>query len=187
MPFISEELYQAMTDREKGSTIMFARTRAARPYDASLIDRMEIAEEVVNGVRAIRQQKNLSPKEALSVSVKGGFPSEIAPAIVKLANVSGISETGDFTGKTGVSFMVRTIEIFVALDGLVDSSEEIAKVEAALEYQERFLAAVRKKLSNEAFVSHAPQAVVNMERKKEADSLSKIESYKSQLKALKGN
>ena len=81
--------------------------------------------------------------------------------------------------------MIRTVEMYVPLTGKVDVEEEIAKIEAELEYQKKFLESVRKKLSNESFVAHAPEKVVAMERKKEADSLSKIEGYESQLKALK--
>ncbi|MDD7154213.1 MAG: valine--tRNA ligase, partial [Candidatus Cryptobacteroides sp.] len=85
----------------------------------------------------------------------------------------------------GVSQMIRTVEMYVPLTGKVNVEEEIAKIEAELEYQKKFLESVRRKLSNESFVAHAPEKVVAMERKKEADSLSKIEGYESQLKALK--
>jgi valyl-tRNA synthetase len=83
--------------------------------------------------------------------------------------------------------MVRTVEMFVALEGLVNAAEEIAKLEKELDYQVKFLESVRKKLSNQGFVAHAPEAVIANERKKEADSLSKIESYEAQIKALKNN
>lgn len=81
--------------------------------------------------------------------------------------------------------MIRTVEMYVPLTGKVNVEEEIAKIEAELEYQKKFLESVRRKLSNESFVAHAPEKVVAIERKKEADSLSKIEGYESQLKALK--
>jgi valyl-tRNA synthetase len=106
------------------------------------------------------------------------------PVVTKLANISNVTVAESFD-ESGVSFMVRTVELFVPLTGLVNAEEEIAKLEAALEYQQRFLDSVRKKLSNERFVSGAPEAVVAVERKKEADSLSKIESIKASLAALK--
>lgn len=107
--------------------------------------------------------------------------------VSKLANTSSAEIVTDF-GNTaeGVSQMIRTVEMYVPLTGKVNVEEEIAKLEAELEYQKKFLESVRRKLSNESFVAHAPEKVVATERKKEADSLSKIESYESQLKALRG-
>ncbi len=185
MPFITEELWQAMEKRPEGATIMYARTPEAGNVDESVITGFEMTQEAVNGVRGIRQQKNISPKEALKLKVKGNFPSVWFPVVKKLANVSEIETVSDFSGEPGVGFMVRTVEMSVPLSGLVDTEGEIAKLESALAYQREFLASVRKKLSNENFVAHAPEKVVANERKKEADSLSKIESYETQLKALK--
>ena len=118
--------------------------------------------------------------------MKTDFPAAVVPVIEKLANVT--VETADSFGETasGVTFMVKTFEMFVPLTGMVNAEEEIAKLEAAIAYQEKFLESVRKKLSNEKFVSSAPEKVVAMERKKEADSLAKIEAAKASLKVLKG-
>ncbi|MBR5385857.1 MAG: class I tRNA ligase family protein, partial [Bacteroidales bacterium] len=187
MPFITEELWQNMEQRKEGETIMYARTPVAKSYDESLITSFEMAEEAVNGLRGIRNQKNLSPKEALQLRIKGNFPTAMLPVIEKLANTSSVELSDDFGEDAGVSFMVRTVEMFVPLTGLVDTAEEIAKLEKELEYQKQFLETVRRKLSNESFTAHAPANVVAMERKKEADSLSKIESYESQLNVLRGN
>ena len=185
MPFITEELWQSMETRETGATIMFEKTPSAGTVDADYITGFEMAQEAINSIRGIRQQKNVSPKEALDLKIKGAFPAEFIPVVEKLANTSSIEAVADFGEATGVSFMVRTVEMFVVLGGLVNVEEEIAKLEAELKYQQDFLASVRKKLSNESFVAHAPEKVVAIERKKEADSLSKIESYESQLKALR--
>ncbi|MBO4760242.1 MAG: valine--tRNA ligase [Bacteroidales bacterium] len=187
MPFITEELWQALQARKEGETIMYASTPKAGAYDADFISRFEMAQEAVNGIRGIRQQKNLSPKEALALKIKGDFSAELVPAVVKLANTSSVDIVEDFGQAAGVSFMVRTVEMFVALEGLVNADEEIAKLEKELDYQVKFLESVRKKLSNQGFVAHAPEAVIANERKKEADSLSKIESYEAQIKALKNN
>ena len=184
MPFITEELWQALKERGEGETIMFERTPEAGSYDCSVIDGFEITKEIVNGVRAVRSEKGISPKETLKLRVKGDFDPEFAPAISKLANVSDITKAGDQQGAV-VSFVVRTLELSVPLEGHVDTAAEIAKAEEALAYQRKFLAGVRKKLSNEAFIAHAPEKVVAMERKKEADSLSRIEILESQLKELK--
>ena len=186
MPFITEELWHDMAERGEKETIMFARTPAAGPWDEGTINDFELAEEAVNALRGIRQQKNISPKEALEVKFKGAFPVRMLPVVCKLANISNASIVEDFGATAeGVSQMIRTVEMNVPLTGKVNVEEEIAKIEAELEYQKKFLESVRRKLSNESFVAHAPEKVVAIERKKEADSLSKIEGYESQLKALK--
>jgi valyl-tRNA synthetase len=188
MPFITEELWQDMEQRKDGETIMYASSPTANSYDMSYIVSFEMAEEAINGIRGIRQEKNLSPKQSLSLKVRGNFPNEMLPVITKLANITSIEKV-DAVGdtSTGVSFMVRTVEMFVPLTGLVNVEEEILKAEEALAYQQKFLESVRKKLSNESFVAHAPEAIVALERKKESDSLSKINSLELQLKSLKNN
>ena len=186
MPFITEELWHDMAERGEKETIMFARTPVAGPWDEGTINDFELAEEAVNALRGIRQQKNISPKEALEVKFKGAFPVRMLPVVCKLANISNASIVEDFGATAeGVSQMIRTVEMYVPLTGKVNVEEEIAKIEAELEYQKKFLESVRRKLYNESFVAHAPEKVVAIERKKEADSLSKIEGYESQLKALK--
>ena len=186
MPFITEELWHDMAERGEKETIMFARTPVAGPWDEGTINDFELAEEAVNALRGIRQQKNISPKEALEVKFKGAFPVRMLPVVCKLANISNASIVEDFGATAeGVSQMIRTVEMYVPLTGKVNVEEEISKIEAELEYQKKFLESVRTKLSNESFVAHAPEKVVAIERKKEADSLSKIEGYESQLKALK--
>lgn len=186
MPFITEELWQDMADRKEGETIMFQHTPVAGDVNAEFVSDFELAEDAVNAIRSIRQQKNISPKDALQVMFKGNFPADMIPVVTKLANASSAEIVDDF-GSTpeGVSQMVRTVEMYVPLTGKVNVEEEIAKLEAELKYQREFLESVRKKLSNEKFTAHAPEKVVAVERKKEADSLSKIESYETQLKALK--
>ena len=188
MPFITEELYQDLAPRAEGETIMYAASPKAAAYDPEILSAFAIAEETINGVRSVRQQKNIAPKEPLALKVKAGFPTGLIPVVAKLANTSSVEVAEDFAPfGSGVSFLVGTIEMFVPLSGLVDPAEEIAKIEKDLEYQRRFLEGVRRKLANEAFVSHAPAAVVENERKKEADSLSKIESLESQLNTLRNS
>ena len=186
MPFITEELWHAVKPRGEKESIMYAQSPVSEGFDASLIEAFEMAKETIIGIRATRNQKGLAPKEALEVLVKGAFPMEMLPVVSKLALTSSISKVEAVSSDVAaVSFMVRTVEVFVVLSGLVNAEEEIAKIEAQIKYQNDFLAAVRRKLANESFVAHAPEKVVAMERKKEADSLSKLESLLSQLKALK--
>ena len=185
MPFITEELWQSMAERKEGETIMYQPTPKAGVVDEKIIEEFGIAQEAVNGIRGIRQQKNISPKESLALKVKGDFPMNMLPVVTKLANISSVESVADFGDSAGVSLLVRTVELFVPLEGLVDVEEEIKKIETELEHQRGFLESVRKKLSNESFVAHAPEKVVALERKKEADSLSKIESYEKALVALR--
>ncbi len=186
MPFITEELWQNMEERKDGETIMYAAAPVARPFDPDTLVHFELAQEAVNGVRGIRNQKNIAPKETLELKMKEGFPAEVVPVIEKMGNVT-VDSAHEFGDMQGVGFMVRTYEMFVALNGLVNVEDEIAKLEKDLAYQQKFLAGVRAKLANERFTAHAPAAVIENERKKEADSLSKIESLESQLKALKNS
>ena len=155
-------------------------------YKEAIAD-FEKAIVAVGQVRAVRQQKNISMKESLGLLVKGDFPESVIPVVSKLANVGKVEFVDEFSSAAGVSFMVGTIEMFIPLGGLVNAEEEIAKIEAELAHQRGFLEGVRKKLSNENFVAHAPEKVVALERKKESDSLSKIESLENQLKALKSS
>ena len=187
MPFITEELWQAAADRKEGETILFAPSPKVQPYDADVLVKFEMAQEAVNGIRSVRNQKNIAPREPLTLKIKGAFDPAFIPVVKKLANLSAVETVEDFGSAAGVSFLVRTTELFIGLGGLVNVEEEIAKLEKELAYQQKFLAGVRAKLSNERFTAHAPEAVIANERKKEADSLSKIESYESQLKALKNN
>ncbi|MDE5733320.1 MAG: class I tRNA ligase family protein, partial [Bacteroidales bacterium] len=186
MPFITEELWQNMAVRSEGETIMNQRYPAAGEYRAELISDFAMACEAVAGVRNIRQQKNISPKEQLELRIKGEFPSGVLPVVVKLANISSVGQAeGDMSAAQ--RFMVSTAELFVPLDGLVDLGEELRKLEADLDYYRNFLASVRRKLSNERFTANAPEAVVAVERKKESDSLAKIESIENAINSLKNS
>lgn len=186
MPFISEELWHAVRDRKDGETIMFERFPQAGDVNEALLQAFEQACGVVAGVRNIRQQKGISPKDSLSLKVVGDYDQTLSPVIAKLANISNIEHlTSIDDSEAGVSFMSGTLKVFIPLSGLVDESEEIKKLEAELTYLEGFLKSVRGKLSNEKFVAHAPEAVVAAERKKESDAMSKIESIKKSLEILK--
>ena len=183
MPFITEELWQDIAERKEGETIMYAPTPKAEAYDPAVLENFALVAEAVNGVRSVRNQRNIGPKENLQLLIKGtSFPC--IPVLEKMAGVKA-ALVGEFSDAQGMGFMVRTQELFVKLDGLVNVQEEIEKAQKELEYQQKFLQGVRAKLANENFVAHAPAAVIENERKKEADSLSKIESLESKLKALK--
>ena len=187
MPFITEELWQHIYDRLPGESIMISPLHVAAPVEADreLISQMEAVKEIVAAVRAVRNQKNIAPKEVLNLEVTGDNPYVAFNAVIcKMANIDMIKIVAQKTEGTA-SFMVGTTEYAVPLGNLVDVEAEIAKQEAELKHLEGFLAGVRKKLSNERFVANAPAAVVELERKKQADAESKIAALQESLAALK--
>ncbi|HAC40072.1 MAG TPA: valine--tRNA ligase, partial [Rikenellaceae bacterium] len=184
MPFITEELWQDIAERKEGETIMYAASPKAETFDGKVLENFTLAAEAVNGVRGVRSQRNIAPKENLTLKIKGNeFPESVIPVVEKLAGVT-VERVAEFGDAQGVGFMVRTIEMFIALEGLVNVAEELAKARKDLEYQQKFLAGVRAKLSNEKFTAHAPAQVIENERKKEADALSKIESLEAKIAQL---
>ncbi len=184
MPFITEELWQNMEEREKGATIMLQILPKANEYSEEDITMFEEAAGCVANIRNMRQSKGISPKEKLDLFVKKPFVNSMKPIIEKLANVSEIEEVDAFdTSLQGVNFMVSTTEFFIPVK--VDTAAEIAKVTAEIERYTKFLASVKAKLSNEKFVSHAPAQVVELEKKKESDATEKIKSLNELLQRLK--
>ena len=181
MPFITEELWQAMAPREDGQTIMFERTPAAHEWDEKLLDDFDVMREAIVGIRGIRVQKQISPKEPLRACVEGGFNPALASVLCRAA---GLSSLVDAVSGAATSFIVGTVKVSVLLEGHVNADEERAKIEADLEHQRKFLSGVRAKLSNAGFVAHAPEAVIAVERKKESDALARIEALEASLKAL---
>ena len=181
MPFITEELWHAMDDSRDGETIMFASTPKASAYDSRFLDQFELARQIIVGVRGVRARKQISPKEALRIRIQGEFDAELLPVVAKLAN---ISEFVQEVSGGAVNFIVGTLKVDVPLEGLVNTEEEKAKLLSELEYQQRFLAGVRAKLSNQGFVSRAPEKVIALERETEASALSRIEALEASLKAL---
>ncbi len=187
MPFITEELWQHLAERKEGESIMVSpQTIAApAPADAAILAQVELMKNVVAGVRAIRNTKNISPREALDLQVIGADPIAAYDCLItKMANVNGVAVV-DVKGEGVSSFMVGTTEYAVPLGGLIDVEAELAKAEAELKHLEGFLNGVMKKLSNERFVNNAPAQVVELERKKQADAESKIATLKETIASLK--
>ncbi|MCR4958719.1 MAG: valine--tRNA ligase [Prevotella sp.] len=187
MPFITEELWQALYDRQPGESIMRDQlvVDSLTAEDSKLIADIEQVKLIVSGVRTVRSQKNIAPKEQMELQVVAQNRYEAYNDIVmKMANVKTISvvETKDSMAST---FMVDTDEFAVPLGSLIDVKAEIEKMEAQLQHLEGFLAGVMKKLSNERFVQNAPEAVVAMERKKQSDAEEKIATLKQNIAALK--
>ena len=185
MPFITEELWQHIYDRQPGESIMTQTLVKDMPYDDALIARFEAVKEVISGIRTIRLQKNIAQKEALTLEVIGENPvAAFTSVIAKLCNLSEIKQVAS-KADGAAAFMVGTTEYAVPLGNLINVEEELKKLEADLKYQEGFLQSVLKKLSNEKFVSKAPANVIEMERKKQADAETKIAALKESIAALK--
>ncbi len=194
MPFITEELWQHIAERKDGESLMVSVFKLDAPTaeETALMAQIEEAKQVISGVRGIRQTKNISPREPLQLQVVAAAESEnivtrdeaLAVIIRKMAALSEIvyvEQKGDGTS----SFLIGTREFAIPLGDLIDVEAEIQKAEAELKHLEGFLAGIRKKLSNERFVNNAPEQVVALERKKEADSLEKIAALKETLASLK--
>ena len=184
MPFITEELWQALEPRKEGESLMVALMPEVAPVDSAYLDAFEVVKEIVSGVRTIRLQKNIPNKDTLALQVLGDHNDAFNPVISKMCNLSEITKTDD-KAAGAVSFLVRTTEYAVPLGNMINVEEELAKLAEELKYQQGFLAFVQKKLSNESFVSKAPAKVIEMERKKQADAESKIKSIEESIAALK--
>ena len=188
MPFITEELWQHLYDRQPGESIMRDKLvlSGLSTESEALLAAFEQVKQIVSGVRMVRSSKNIAPKESLPLQVIGKNDySAFDAAIRKMANVSAISVVSE-KDATASAFMVGTDEFAVPLGDMIDVNAEIEKMETQLKHLEGFLSGVQKKLSNERFVQNAPEAVVALERKKESDSLEKIQSLRDSIAALKG-
>ena len=185
MPFITEELWQHIYDRQEGESLMVQLVNINKECNEEIVKNFEAVKEVIGGIRTIRLQKNIAQKEALSLQVVGESPVVAFNSVIaKLCNLTAI-ESVEAKAEGSASFMVGTTEYAVPLGNLINVEEELKKLEADLKYNEGFLQSVLKKLSNEKFVSKAPANVIEMERKKQADAESKIASLKESIAALK--
>ena len=185
MPFITEELWQQMYEREEGESLMVCPLTINTYVDADTIRQFEVVKEVISNIRSIRLQKNIAQKEPLTLQVVGENPvAEFSAVILKMCNLTAI-DVVDAKTEGAASFMVGTTEYAVPLGNMIDVEAEIARMEAELKHKEGFLQGVMKKLSNEKFVNNAPAAVLELERKKQADAESIINSLKESIAALK--
>ena len=187
MPFITEELWQHIYDRKEGESIMREKLEIPAPTaeEQKLAADIEAVKQIIAGVRTVRNQKNIAQKEQLSLQAVGKNDFEAYNDVtLKMANLDKIEVITEKSADAS-SFMVGTDEFAVPLGDLIDVAAEIEKAEAQLKHLEGFLMGVRKKLSNENFVAHAPEKVVALERKKESDSVEKIAALKATIEELK--
>ncbi len=185
MPFITEELWQHLQERKPGESIMYALLPQLPEASESVISAMQNAKDVIVGVRSVRAEKNISPKETLELNVLGAWDASLDSVIKKLANLSAINANMSKDPAAAI-FMIGTKEFNVPVTSSIDVEAELAKLNKDLAYYEDFLQKVLKKLSNERFVNNAPEAVVAVERNKQRDAESKIATIKASIEALQG-
>lgn len=183
MPFITEELWQHISQRRPGESIMYASTPEAGPVDENILALVQHAQEVVNGVRNVRAVKNIPNKEPLTVNILGSWDSAQDSIICKLANVKAVNHNAE-KDASAATFIVGITEVNIPLTDSIDKEAELQKLRKDLAYYEGFKASVLKKLSNERFVNNAPAPVVEAERKKLSDAEAKIENITNAITAL---
>ncbi|CAI8306735.1 MAG: Valine--tRNA ligase [Formosa sp. Hel3_A1_48] len=186
MPFLTEEIWHFLKPRTPKEALIVSSWPAAKPINSSLLENFEFASEVISGIRNLRKQKQIPFKTAVELHVINNASSaqNFDDLISKLGNISLIKYTASSVDKA-FSFRVKSNEYFMVADIAIDLDAEVSKLEEELEYTKGFLNSVRKKLSNERFVSNAPEQVVASEKRKEADALAKIETIEASLKNLK--
>lgn len=186
MPFVTEEIWQQISSRTPQEALIVANYPKEKTFDESILDEFEFIKEVISGIRTIRKEKNIPFKEEISLSIIDNehFTTKWNSIIEKLGNVSAISYVEKAT-EGAISFRVKANEYFIPILDKINVEEEIKKLETELHYAEGFLKSVRAKLSNEKFVNSAPAQVVENERKKESDTLAKIETLTQSLKKLR--
>lgn len=185
MPFITEELWQALKERQEGESLMVTLIPEAGSVDNAFLARFAQTQEIISAIRNIRTSKNLSPREELVLEVAPSYANDMDAVLMKLANLTEIRRSEE-KSEGSISFVIGTDEFAVPMANLINAEEEIKKLEEDLEYQKKFLLGVEKKLSNENFVARAPEQVIALERKKKADAESRIQTIEQSLKQLKG-
>ena len=185
MPFITEELWQALKERQEGESLMVTLIPGAGSVDNAFLARFAQTQEIISAIRNIRTSKNLSPREELVLEVAPSYANDMDAVLMKLANLTEIRRSEE-KSEGSISFVIGTDEFAVPMANLINAEEEIKKLEEDLEYQKKFLLGVEKKLSNENFVARAPEQVIALERKKKADAESRIQTIEQSLKQLKG-
>lgn len=184
MPFITEELWQALSERKEGESIMIASMPKASDVDTDLLSAFEKVKETISGIRTIRLQKNIANKDALDLEVLGEYNEAYNAVISKMGNITEIKNVSE-KNPHAISFLIGITEFAIPMGNNIDVDAEIEKLEAELVYLQGFLNSVMKKLGNEKFVANAKAEVVDAERKKQADAESKIKTIEETIQTLK--
>lgn len=183
MPFITEELWHALSDRKEGESIMVSDMPKEAVFDNELTDKFEKVKEIIAGIRTIRLQKNIPNKEELSLEVVGAYKTDFDSVISKMGNLATIKTVNE-KDLASASFLVGTTEFSVPLGSNIDVEAELKKLNEELVYLEGFLKSVANKLSNERFVANAKAEIVENERKKQVDAESKIKTIRESIANL---
>jgi valyl-tRNA synthetase len=186
MPFLTEEIWQHISSRNEKEALIVSTWPEIKPFDAKLIADFENAAEVISGIRSIRKEKNIAFKDTIELKAVNNekISTYFDSVITKLGNISNLEYVNDKVDGA-LSFRFKSNEYFIPISGAIDIEQEIAKLTEELKYTQGFLKSVQAKLSNEKFVSGAPEKVLGMERKKEADALAKIATIEQSLRNLK--
>jgi valyl-tRNA synthetase len=185
MPFVTEELWQHIAERKEGESLMLSLLEESKPYDEKILAEVDLAREVVSGIRNIRAQKNIPNKEKVQLEVIAdeNYHPAYNCLVEKMAGLSAITEVSE-KNPTAAAFIVKTTQYFVPMSENINVEEELEKMQKELAYFEGFLRTVMGKLSNERFVANAPAAVVENERNKQRDAEAKIAALKERIAAL---
>ncbi|MFT6966916.1 MAG: valyl-tRNA synthetase [Marivirga sp.] len=186
MPFLTEELWHQLGERSERDCVIVAKYPEAKAFDGALLEKAKMAFEVVSQVRNTRSSKGLSPKEQLKLFVKAEDEStykDFESIIIKLANLESMAFTSEKVDNA-ISFLIKSDECFIPMEGTIDIEKEKGELQKELDYTLGFLKSVEKKLSNERFVSNAPEKVLVMEQKKQADAEAKIKTLEASLAGL---
>ena len=187
MPFITEDIWHLLKERNDGDDLIIAQQPAQKVVDNDILNQFLFTQDVINNIRKIRAEKNISMKESIELIVvdkDGSVNKEFDAVIMKLCNVSSVNYVTE-TPQDAFGFLVKATEYFIPVTDNIDTEAEIKKLEEELAYAQGFLKSVEAKLSNEKFVNGAPAAVVDKERKKKSDAKAKIKVIEQQLATLK--
>ena len=186
MPFVTEEIWQTISERTPEEALIVAQWPAQVAYDEKIINEFVFASEVISGVRKIRKDKNIAFKNEIDLKVQNNdnVSDSFDKVIAKMGNIANLDYVNEQV-EGALSFRVKSNDYFIPVGGAIDVEAEIAKLEEELKYTEGFLNSVNKKLSNERFVNNAPEKVVAIEKAKQADAEAKIEALKTSLASLK--
>jgi valyl-tRNA synthetase len=187
MPFITEEIWQLLEERKDGESLMISSMPVSKKYNKELVAKSDLAKETISAVRTVRKEREIANKDKFDLCIRAteeSFDAEFLPVIVKLCNLSDIRFVNE-KQEGAASFMVRTTEFYIPLEGKLDVKAELKKLKEELDYHRGFLASVMKKLDNERFVANAPSAVIDLEKKKKSDAEVKIKALEERMKELK--
>ena len=187
MPFITEDIWHLLQERQDGDDIIIAQQPKQQDVDNDILNQFIFTQDVINNIRKIRAEKNISMKEAIELIVvdkEGNVNKEFDSVIMKLCNVSSVNYVTE-NPQDAFGFLVKAVEFFIPVTDNIDTEAELKKLEEELKYAQGFLKSVEAKLSNEKFVNGAPAAVVDKERKKKSDSEAKIKVLEQQITALR--